>query len=277
MNAGGETVTREYLREVVGRDQELDAEQEIRRLFVKLGKLRSPLPGDTLLDVGCGTGAMTATFERHGIQSTGIDVVPEFVRIARESHPSTEFRVAEAEDLPFAAESFIFVTLASVLEHVRDWRVALAEAARVLAPGGVLYLHTSNRLWPLQAEIKYFPGFGYLPGSVQRRIYRLVMKHRPGLIGHTHLPAYHWLTWWQVAGELRTLGLQPHSWITLMRSEDLPERYRRFAWLLHAIHRSPVPLHPFAPIANVVLARKPGEKGRVREHDVRGSDGPGFR
>jgi ubiquinone/menaquinone biosynthesis C-methylase UbiE len=252
----GETVSREYLKEVVERDQQLDAENEIRRLFAKLGKLRSPQPGDTLLDIGCGTGVVTAGFKRHGIRATGVDVVPEFVRIARELHPSTEFRIAEAEDLPFAAESFTFVTLASVLEHVRDWRLTLAEAARVLAPGGVLYLHTSNRLWPMQGEIRHFPGFGYLPGPLQRRIYRVVMKYRPGLIGYTHLPAYHWLTWWQVAGQLRRLRLEPRSWITLMRPEDLPQRYRRFAWLLHAVHRSPVPLHPFVPIANVVLAQK---------------------
>ena len=257
MNADGETVTREYLREVVERDQRLDAEREVRRLFTKLSKVRAPQEGDTLLDVGCGTGALTAALGRHGIQATGIDVVPEFVRVARQLHPSTAFQVGEAESLPFAAESFTFVVLASVLEHVGDWRLTLAEAARVLAPGGVLYLHTSNRLWPLQGEIRHFPGFGYLPGPLQRHIYRLAMKYRPGLIGHTHLPAYHWLTWWQVAGALRRLGLEPHSWITLMRREDLPKRYRRFAWLLNAIQRSPVPLHPFAPIANVVLARKP--------------------
>jgi SAM-dependent methyltransferase len=256
MNADSETVTPEYLREVLERDQQLDVENEIRRLFAKLGKLRPPKPGDTLLDIGCGTGAVTAGLRHHEIRATGVEVVPEFVRIARELHPSSEFRVAEAEDLPYAAESFTFVTLASVLEHVRDWRLTLAEAARVLVPGGVLYLHTSNRLWPMQAEIRYFPGFGYLPGSLQRRIYGLVMKYRPELIGHTHLPAYNWLTWWQVAGRLRELGLETHSWITLMRPDDLPVRYRRFGWLLHAIHRSPVPLHPFAPIANVVLAQK---------------------
>jgi SAM-dependent methyltransferase len=252
----GETVSREYLKEVVERDQQLDAESEIRRLFAKLSRLRSPQRGDTLLDIGCGTGAVTAGFKRHGIRAIGVDVVPEFVRIARELHPLTEFRVAEAEDLPFPAESFTFVTLASVLEHVQDWRLTLAEAARVLAPGGVLYLHTSNRLWPLQAEIRHFPCFGYLPGLLQRRIYRLVMKYRPGLIGHTHLPAYHWLTWWQVAGELRRLRLEPRSWITLMQPKDLPERYRRFGWLLNGIQRSPVPFHPFVPIANVVLAQK---------------------
>jgi ubiquinone/menaquinone biosynthesis C-methylase UbiE len=251
-----ESVTQAYLREVVDRDQQVDAEREVRRLFTKLARLRRPQMGDTLLDIGCGTGAVTAAVGRHGIQATGIDVVPDLVRVAQEMYPSTTFEVGEAESLPFASDSFTYVTLASVLEHVRDWRLTLAEAARVLAPGGVLYLHTSNRLWPLQDEIRYFPGFGYLPGALQRRIYRLAMKYRPSLIGYTHLPAYHWLTWWQVAGALRCLGLEPHSWITLMRPEDLPERYRRFRWLLHATQRSPVPLHPFVPIANVVLARK---------------------
>jgi ubiquinone/menaquinone biosynthesis C-methylase UbiE len=251
------TVTSEYLCEVVERDQQVDAEREAARLITKLSKLRAPRAGDTLLDIGCGTGTVTGALGLYGIEATGIDVVPEFVRIAQESHPSTAFQVGEAESLPFASGSFSFVTLASVLEHVRDWRLALAEATRVLALGGVLYLHTSNRLWPLQGEIRHFPGFGYLPGRLQRRIYRLVMRYRPGLIGYTHLPAYNWLTWWQVAGALRRLGLEPHSWITLMQPEDLPERYRRLGWLLHAIQRSPVPLYPFVPIANVVLAEKP--------------------
>jgi ubiquinone/menaquinone biosynthesis C-methylase UbiE len=258
MNKAGETVTSEYLREVVQRDQQLDTDREVRRLFSKLSKVRVPLAGDTLLDVGCGTGAVTAALERHGINATGIDVVEEFVRVAQELHPSSVFLVGEAEELPFASESFTFVTLASVLEHVRDWRLTLAEAARVLAPGGVLYLHTSNRLWPFQAEIRYFPGFGYLPGQLQRRIYGVVMKYRPALVGHTHLPAYHWLTWWQVAKALRSQGLEPRSWVTLMQPEDLPPRYRRFAWLLSIIRRSPIALYPLAPIANVVLARKPG-------------------
>jgi ubiquinone/menaquinone biosynthesis C-methylase UbiE len=257
MSVDGEAASQEYLREVVERDQQLDAEREVRRLFTKLSRVRAPKAGDTLLDVGCGTGAIAAALERHGIKATGIDLVPEFVRIAQELHPSIMFQVAEAESLPFPPESFTFVTLASVLEHVRDWRLTLGEAARVLAPGGVLYLHTSNRLWPLQAEIRYFPGFGYLPGPIQRRIYRLVMRYRPSLIGYTHLPAYHWLTWWQVASALRRLGLEPRSWITLMQPEDLPARYYRFRWLLRVIQRSPVPLYPFVRIANVVLARKP--------------------
>jgi 2-polyprenyl-6-hydroxyphenyl methylase/3-demethylubiquinone-9 3-methyltransferase len=257
MNVAGETVTKEYLREVVRRDQELDTDREVHRLLLKLSKVRAPQEGDTLLDVGCGTGALTAALRRHGINATGMDVVPEFVNIAHELHPSGVFLVGEAERLPFASDSFTFVTLASVLEHVRDWRLALAEAARVLAPGGVLYLHTSNRLWPFQAEIRYFPGFGYLPGVVQRRIYRLAMTYRPALVGHTHLPAYHWLTWWRVAKALRDDGLEPRSWITLMRREDLPPRYRRFGWLLSVIRRSPVALYPFVPIANVVLAWKP--------------------
>jgi ubiquinone/menaquinone biosynthesis C-methylase UbiE len=256
MNVPGDTVTREYLQEVVERDQHVDAEAEVRRLFTKLSRIRAPRAGDTLLDIGCGTGAVTAALGRHGIHATGIDVVPELVHIGQTLHPSTVIQVGEAENLPFPSETFTFVTLASVLEHVRDWRLTLAEAARVLAPGGVLYLHTSNRLWPLQGEIRHFPGFGYLPGRLQRRIYGLVMKYWPGLIGYTHLPAYNWLTWWQVAGTLRRLGLEPHSWIMMMRPEDIPPRYRRFRWVLNVIRGSPVPLYPFVPNANVVLARK---------------------
>jgi SAM-dependent methyltransferase len=74
------------------------------------------------------------------------------------------------------------------LEHIRDWRQTIREAARILRPEGVLYLSTNNRLWPIQAEIRYLHGFGYLPASLQRRIYAWVMEHRPDMVGYTHLP-----------------------------------------------------------------------------------------
>jgi SAM-dependent methyltransferase len=148
------------------------------------------------------------------------------------------------------------VTLSSVLEHVEDWRLTLREAARVLKKDGVLFLSTTNRLWPIQDEIRHFPGFGYLPGFLQRRIYSLAMRYRPHLVGHTHLPAYHWFTYGQLARELRRLDMQPHSWPTLMTESDIPPQYEARKRVILAVLRFPIPLHSMLPIGTNIVARK---------------------
>jgi ubiquinone/menaquinone biosynthesis C-methylase UbiE len=253
------TITREYYDVVVTRDLASNADYAADRLLLKFGKLRTPEPGDTVLDVGSSIGVVTDALRRRGLKPVGIEIVPEFVEFARQRFPEIEFLEGAAEDLPFADASFDYVNLSSLIEHVEDWRLTLSESVRVLKPGGVLYISTSNRLWPLQAEIKYFPGFPWLPGFLQRRIYTLAMRRWPDLVGHTHLPAYHWFTWWRLAGELRRLGTEPYSFLQLLSEEDIPVHRRHQTRLIMAVVRSPVPVFPFLPGANLILARKTGE------------------
>jgi ubiquinone/menaquinone biosynthesis C-methylase UbiE len=250
------TISKEYFDEVVDRESRMDSDYAAKRVVLRLSKLRHPQEGDSILDVGCGTGVVTAAFSRMGLKATGIDVVPEFIQVATDTHPDIRYLVAAAERLPFASESFDFANLSSLLEHVQDWRQALSESARTLKTGGVLYVQTSNRLWPIQSEIRYLHGFGYLPAFLQRRIYTLVMKYRPELVGYTHLPAYHWLTYWQVARALRQLNLEPHSWFQLIEESDIPARFQKYARLIMAMRRSGIPVHPLIPQANLIVARK---------------------
>jgi len=46
----------------------------------------------------------------------------------------------------------------------------------------------------MQAEIRGFPGFGWYPDGLKRRIMYWAQEHRPELIGHTGAPAIHWFT-----------------------------------------------------------------------------------
>jgi len=218
---------RERLEEVASREAASDAEAIVRSVLRRVGKLRPPAPGATVLDVGCAAGANTAAFVKAGLEATGVDLVPEFVELARESHPGIRFELSAAEDLPFPDASFDYVVLLSVLEHVHDWRKTLAEAVRVLRPGGVVYMSTTNRFCPKQHEIRYIWGFGYLPDRLRRAIYSYAMEHRPSLIHHTQFPAYHWFSYNQLADELRGLQTEPHHWLSLMQANDVPARYRR--------------------------------------------------
>lgn len=110
------------------------------------------LRGRRVLDVGCQTGALPIALSRRGACVTGVDVdemLLEGARLRALGHGmSPTFRVARAEVLPFEDASFDVVTFVDVIEHVVDARAALRELARVLRPGGTLYLFGPNRLSP---------------------------------------------------------------------------------------------------------------------------------
>jgi 2-polyprenyl-6-hydroxyphenyl methylase/3-demethylubiquinone-9 3-methyltransferase len=80
---------------------------------------------------------------------TGIDISPKSIAVAQ-AHAvrrglSIEYRVGSGTDLPFDSESFDAVSCCDVLEHIRDWKEVIAEAGRVLVPGGLFFFDTINR------------------------------------------------------------------------------------------------------------------------------------
>jgi SAM-dependent methyltransferase len=111
-----------------------------------------------------------------------------------------------AEELPWPDASFDLVLAISVLEHVSDPPRVMAEAQRVLKPGGGFYFYTCSAVCPRQSEIKRFPAFGWYPQPLKRRIMDWAAANRPDLIGGTTRPAYHWYTPWGARRLLREAG-----------------------------------------------------------------------
>jgi SAM-dependent methyltransferase len=103
------------------------------------------LAGKRVLDIGCGEGELTRALARDGAEVTGID--PHEGRIGRAREKAAEegvavtFEVGIGEDLPYADASFDITVLSNSLHHVPADRMAatVAEAARLVASGGVLY------------------------------------------------------------------------------------------------------------------------------------------
>jgi ubiquinone/menaquinone biosynthesis C-methylase UbiE len=93
-----------------------------------------------VLDVGCGPGDLAAAAAALGADTVGIDVAPSMVRRAALANPSIPFRVGTFEAIPAGAGAFDAVIGNFVLNHVGRPEVALAEAHRVLRPGGWLAL-----------------------------------------------------------------------------------------------------------------------------------------
>ncbi|HWH43404.1 MAG TPA: methyltransferase domain-containing protein [Thermoleophilaceae bacterium] len=116
---------------------------EQRRAVLRALDLR---PGERVLDIGAGPGflavAMAAAVGPRG-SVDGVDVSESMIALARRRSPEPHsaplaFRLGDALALPFPDECFDVVVSTQVYEYVEDIQAALAEARRVLRPGGRL-------------------------------------------------------------------------------------------------------------------------------------------
>jgi SAM-dependent methyltransferase len=104
-------------------------------------RLLEAAPIESLLDAGTGTGRMLELLAPHIRRGVGIDVSPEMLaiardRLARAGANHCQVRLSDVYRLPFAAEGFDVVLFHQVLHYLDDPQAAVAEAARVLKPGG---------------------------------------------------------------------------------------------------------------------------------------------
>lgn len=106
-----------------------------------------------ILELGCGGGALLRDLAARGFtRLVGLDLARTALAEAQRQGTPARLVLADAERLPFAAESFDIVIAADLIEHVDDLDAYVAEVARVLRPGGAYLLKTPNR--PL-AELYY--------------------------------------------------------------------------------------------------------------------------
>jgi ubiquinone/menaquinone biosynthesis C-methylase UbiE len=94
--------------------------------------------GARLLDVACGPGDGAAAAAKRGARATGIDFAKSMVLQASRLHPLVEFRIGDAEALPFDPGRFDAVMINFGILHFADPDRAIAEAHRVLRSGGSL-------------------------------------------------------------------------------------------------------------------------------------------
>jgi len=100
----------------------------------------APHPGAVLVDLGCGAGLLAPHADRLGYSHVGVDLVGTSLRIASE-HGVRAVR-GDVQRLPFADRVADVVSAGEILEHVPDLRTTVAEACRVLRPGGIMVLDT---------------------------------------------------------------------------------------------------------------------------------------
>jgi len=110
-------------------------------------------PGDRVVDVGSGAGQAVAELQQHWVRVTGIDRSQAMTTHAQLRFPTADFRCGSAEELPFADRSLRGYRAERVYSHINDPHQALAEARRVLAPGGHFVLvDVENDLWAIDSD-----------------------------------------------------------------------------------------------------------------------------
>lgn len=123
-----------------------DVAQSYATVFAKAADMVVPAliaavragPGIAALDLCCGHGNVAAGLLKTGARVTGLDFSPAMLKMARAAVPEALFVEGDAMSLSFEDQSFDVVTIGFGLPHVPDPPKVVAEARRVLRPGGRL-------------------------------------------------------------------------------------------------------------------------------------------
>lgn len=198
------------------------------------------------LDLGCGSGSFLAAVGRDLEECCGVDIALRWLLVARKRLEEAGLReiplvCACAESLPLSSGRFAAVVAGDVIEHVADQAAILAEAHRVLRPGGRLFLASPNRFSLAPEPHVHVWGVGFLPRAWMNRYVQVVrgIEFRA----------------------IRTLGI--HEWTSLLRSSPFGSDGTR-------IEAPPLPveeLQRFAPIKrmfarfyNAAISTWPGQR-----------------
>jgi ubiquinone/menaquinone biosynthesis C-methylase UbiE len=112
-------------------------------------RIAADYPGGRLLEVGCSMGNDTIQFARRGLDVAGIDLTEAAIALINDrfqlSELAGDFRVGDAEALPFEDNTFDVCYSFGVLHHTPDTAGAIEELRRVLKPGGRAFVMLYNR------------------------------------------------------------------------------------------------------------------------------------
>ena len=191
--------------------------------------LLRPSKGETLLDIGCGTGLSLQPFVELGISLTGIDPSPYMLDLtSKYLDHKVDLHRGYAEDLPFEDNSFTYAVLNTTLEFVDDPEGALQEACRVAKDK--VFLGILNR---------------YALKGIERRV--------KGIFCRTIYNHARFYSVWEVKHMLRSfLGDVPIKWRTICQ---LPRPHGKLAFRLEQIDL--VQRCPFGAIAGMVITLVP--------------------
>jgi 2-polyprenyl-6-hydroxyphenyl methylase/3-demethylubiquinone-9 3-methyltransferase len=217
-------------------------------------RIRSRLEGrpGRILDIGCGAGFLANALAAEGHRVSGVDMSRGSLKVARargemkrerSAHPpgrrsaaadsavpaAAAYHVADAYRLPFRDAAFDAVVALDFLEHVTAPGRVIAEAARVLRPGGLFFFHTFNR--NRLAWLIVIKGLEWFVRNTPEHMHVLPLFIKPG-----ELEAY-----------CRAVGMRPEEMTGIRPALGLP------FWKMLATRRVPADFR-FVPTASLNIS-----------------------
>ena len=230
-----------------------DDAPRIERILQALGRLITLDGNQTICVIGCGPVPQPIRIMREkGYTVTGVEPVPLFVKAAGEYLDDDSVVIqGAAESLPLPNESQDLVFFDNVLEHVESPLLSLSEIFRVLKPGGVTYLTTTNRhrFSPVGRNWEYnVPFFNWYPRLVKESYIFRHLHYDPSIANYTERPAVHWFSYADLCSVGRMAGFaqfySPLDLRSLSDAESSGSSLKRWLfsrpWILHAIQRNPL-------------------------------------
>jgi len=101
-------------------------------------------PRRKLLDVGCGTGYLLKASDLRGLETYGVDISKEAVKIAKKISPNSKIVVGKGEDIKFPDKFFDYITCLGALEHFLDIEKGVKEMVRVGKDGALFCIVVPN-------------------------------------------------------------------------------------------------------------------------------------
>ncbi len=208
----------------------IEVDETINDYLLSLNVDKSFFKDKNILDCGFGgTGWAVELFVQSGAKSvTGVDLNEKWVtrigdRLKKYNHPDLKLMQGTVLELPFENNHFDYVHSHGVMHHTTDWKKGVSEMARVLKPGGTLYLMLYGKFAPVGKFIHFsYRTFGkIIPYKAtawfvkKTGIYR---DHEISLLDAMYVPIEEHLSEKEIREHLESLGLnnfkafESHKW-----------------------------------------------------------------
>jgi SAM-dependent methyltransferase len=206
------------------------------------GFLNCPISEARVLDLGCASGSASVAFALRGYrQVVGLDPARDALglnlaaRRARGRGLGIDLVQGDGCLLPYQSNTFNLCFCDWVIEHVATPAELIDEIHRVLVPGGIFYVATNNRLWPMEAHSGLWLT-SWMPNPWAGRLATWLGRWPEGMSWDVRL-----LTYWQLSSYVRRAGLE----VIGRRQDVITPRNRGSSMVFCAAERLRFPIEAF--------------------------------